>query len=127
MREISHSPDAAGRRDESSTDPRAPHQRKPGINNNNKRGKKIQITSGKHGGIINLQNANLINNNQKQLSRTGGAASALAGNISGGAPGGNILGMNTQTPVDLNMSNLSHHNVDPQNMSHGHIGNSRNN
>ena len=68
----------------------------------------------------------MINNSQKQLNRTGGAASALAGNMNGASANGNMLQMNTQAPIDLNMSNLSH-NVEPQNMSHGHIGNSRNN
>lgn len=111
LREISQSPDAAGRRDENAADPRVQQQRKQA--NNNKRGKKIQITSGKHGGIINLQNANLINNGQKQLSRTGGAASALAGNMNGAGASGNMLQMNTQTPVDLNMSNLSHNVPEP--------------
>ena len=123
LREISHSPDAAGRRDDhaNATDAKALQQRKQ--SNNNKRGKKIQITSGKHGGIINLQNASLINASQKQLNRTGGAASALAGNMGGAPAGGNMLQMNTQTPIDLNMSNLSH-NVDPSsNMSHGQMGN----
>lgn len=124
LREISHSPDAAGRRDDNSNvaDAKALQQRK--ASNTNKRSKKIQITSGKHG-ILNLQNANVINNSQKQLNRTGGAASA-AGNI--GVPaGGNMLQMNTQAPIDLNMSNLSHNVEAPQNMTHGQMGNMLNN
>ena len=115
LREISHSPDAAARRDDGGADGKILQPRKP--SSRNKRSKKIQITSGKHGGVFNLQNPNMINTSQKQLnlSRTGGAASAL-GNLGGG----NMIQTNTQAPIDLNMSHLSH-NVETQ-QSLGQMG-----